>query len=158
VIATCPWVAEDGSAREQARRVGAQIQARGYLLWLLEQHPPGLTVAHGIIETFWARDGALLEEIATGYARWKLRVTDRHCAHFTPALRKIEAEAPLTKALRTRLDRAWGGRNNAMHAERAVAVRTDYRQSTPVGLRRMVDLDLPADFMASLATRNLSSD
>ena len=153
VIERCPWNVDSAQAREHARRVATHIQAREYLLWLLEMHPPNLSVAHGIGEIFWARDGVILEEIITGYARWALGRGAGTTNDFTKSMKAIEGQQPLPVALRARIDRARGGRNRATHGRTAPVVRTDYRTMSAGGLRRQLDPDLIDDVMAVLRRR-----
>lgn len=155
IVEMCPWdTRQADDADRHARRIGAQLQARAYLLWMIGEHPPRLTVAHGIAETFWSRDGALLEDIAVGYARWSLGTPDSACRSFRTALRTINAEAGLDGPLMLRVNRAWEGRNNAMHGNRAVPMRSDYRRLTPRGIQRMIDVELPIELMRVLRARD----
>lgn len=150
ILAECPWPTRDADAREAARRLASQLQAREYMLWLLEKHPPNLTVAHGVAEMMWARDGVILEEIVCGYAYWGLEAGRKAANDYTTALKRIEAIAPLTASLRQDLDRARGGRNRATHTRGAPTVAADYRRLTPRGLRSKIDFDLPWTLMRAL--------
>ncbi len=153
ILSLCPWDTSSGAPREQARRIASQIQAREYMLWILELHPPNLSVAHGIAEMFWARDGVILEEVITGYALWTLGVHRKVAASFGDSLAAIQVERPLVKVLVERVERARRGRNRATHGRKAPSVKTDYRPLTPTGLRRQLDPDLINDVLRALAAR-----
>ena len=59
ILQACPWSTRgNDDAKEAARRLATQLQAREYLLWLIEEHPPNLTLAHGVTELMWSRDGS----------------------------------------------------------------------------------------------------
>jgi len=157
IVAQCPWDTNPPAAREQARRIATQVQAREYLLWLLEMHPPNLSVAHGIAEMFWARDGVIIEEIVVGYVRWTLRLPAKKADNFKSAVGVIEAERALPKRLFERIERARDGRNRATHGRKAPPVAVDYRRLTPAGMRARLDPLLLGDLMSALSARLAAS-
>lgn len=154
ILAECPWDHQrSAKALEDARRIAAQVQARQYLLRVVRADPPNLTVAHGVLETFWARDGVLIEAIVSGYARWHLGVPTKTWRDYAPTLSAIRREAPIPSPMEERLKRARGGRNRATHMRIAPSAKTDYRPLSPERLGRILDLDLPFDLMRFLDAR-----
>ena len=153
ILIACPWDAErNPGAKDAARRLATQLQAREYLLWLLELHPPNLSVAHGVTELMWARDGVILEEIVCGYAKWHLGTSESVTRDYQRSLQAVCADANLRKPLLDALERARGGRNRATHARKAPEVTTDYRKLTSSGLRAKIDFDVPWRLMRALQT------
>jgi hypothetical protein len=153
ILEACPWNTRgNDDAKEAARRLATQLQAREYLLWLIEEHPPNLTVAHGVTELMWSRDGVILEEIICGHAKWHLVANSETANSYDRSLKLIRDDTYIKVDILRRLERARKGRNRATHPRNAPRVAADYRTLSTRGLHSKVDFHLPWDLMRALGT------